>query len=245
MKERKKLWTTIFLLVLSFIVGLIIFLLRYASLGETLYASPISRDELVSELKNDALNYDKENLLVDESREQLNSGNIRNEDDNGLENNQIDLQDKFPVYITGEIKNPGIYNVIDGSYLYELIEMADGFTAEAAVDIVNLASKVVKESHIKIYSKAEAERLNLYEEYFKNSSENIDGSDNFTHRGKININQATKEDFMTLPGIGEVLATEIIAFRELNGNFGHIEDLMNISGIKENKFSKFKDFIIV
>ena len=61
----------------------------------------------------------------------------------------------------------------------------------------------------------------------------------------MNLNTATEEQLMTLPGIGQAKAKSIIAWREENGNFSKIEDLMEIEGIKEGVFSKIKDSIKV
>lgn len=61
----------------------------------------------------------------------------------------------------------------------------------------------------------------------------------------VNINEASKEELMNLPGIGATLADRIIAYRDQNGKFEVIEDLMNVSGIGEGKFSAIKDFICV
>ena len=63
--------------------------------------------------------------------------------------------------------------------------------------------------------------------------------------GLININTATKEQLMTLKGIGESRAEDIIAYRESNQGFKSIEDIMNVSGIKDALFNKIKDNITV
>lgn len=60
---------------------------------------------------------------------------------------------------------------------------------------------------------------------------------------KISINTATVEELMNIPGIGKVKAEKIIAYREINGLFQTIEDIMKIDGIKEKSFEKLKDFI--
>ena len=62
---------------------------------------------------------------------------------------------------------------------------------------------------------------------------------------KININTAGKEELMELKGIGEARAEAIILYRETYGGFGYIEEIMNVSGIKEAAFSKIKDQICV
>jgi competence protein ComEA len=61
----------------------------------------------------------------------------------------------------------------------------------------------------------------------------------------VNINTASKEQLMTLPGIGEKVATRIIEYRDKNGNFRKKEDIMKISGIKDKLFSKISDKITV
>ena len=63
--------------------------------------------------------------------------------------------------------------------------------------------------------------------------------------GKVNINSASKEELMTLSGIGASKAEMIIKYREENGGFKEITDLMKISGIKQNSFNKIKDKITV
>lgn len=66
-----------------------------------------------------------------------------------------------------------------------------------------------------------------------------------TEDGKINLNLATKEDLMTLPGIGETLATLILNYRNTNGDFTVVDDLMNVSGIGERKLEALRDFVTV
>jgi competence protein ComEA len=63
--------------------------------------------------------------------------------------------------------------------------------------------------------------------------------------GKVNINTATKEQLVTLPGIGESKADSIIAYRTEHGSFSSIEEIMEIPGIKEAVFSKIKELITV
>ena len=61
----------------------------------------------------------------------------------------------------------------------------------------------------------------------------------------VNINSATQEQLMSLPGIGSSRAADIISYRNSNGRFERIEDIMKVSGIKESAFNKIKDYIRV
>lgn len=63
--------------------------------------------------------------------------------------------------------------------------------------------------------------------------------------GKVNINTADRDELMTLPGIGEVIAEGIIVYREENGPFEKIEDIVNVSGIGDATFLKLRDYITV
>ena len=62
---------------------------------------------------------------------------------------------------------------------------------------------------------------------------------------KLDINKATKEDFMKFDGIGEVIAERIIEYREENGGFNFIEDLQDVKGVSKNLYNRIKDYIIV
>ncbi len=136
------------------------------------------------------------------------------------------------VYLTGEVKNTGIYEIKEESRLYELIDMAGGFTEDANTDAVNLARFLFDGEQIHIYAKAELET-------------SIDGSKLSARSGKVSINSADLEDLSSLKGIGESRAQDIIDFRKENGPFKKLEDIMQVKGIKDSLFNKIKDDIIL
>lgn len=156
---------------------------------------------------------------------------------------------KIPVYIVGEVVNPGVYEIRTGSFLYQLVEMAGGLTKNAAKDSVNLAFQITVNQMIRIPSIKDIENgkgggtgeslILDNENGFSNGtgakSENI----------KVNINAAQEGELDTLPGIGAATAAAIIAYRNENGKFATIEDLMKVPGIKENKFNQIKNLIDV
>lgn len=135
----------------------------------------------------------------------------------------------YAVYITGAVNNPGVYYIKKGSIVADVITMAGGMQQEADTSAINLASKVTDSMMIVVYTTQE----------IKAGINKTNGAENTP----VNINYATKEQLMTLPGIGESKADSIIAYRETNGGFEKVEEIMNISGIKEALFNKIKDLI--
>ena len=139
------------------------------------------------------------------------------------------------VQICGCVTNPGVFRVGDGTRVYEVVDMAGGMTTEADVTAVNQAHTVSDGQQI--YIPAIGEKC----------TESGDG--NVTEAsdtdGRININTADTETLMSLPGIGRSKADAIIRYRDDNGRYGTIEDIMNVSGIKQAAFDKIKDLICV
>lgn len=135
------------------------------------------------------------------------------------------------VHVCGEVESPGVYGLPEDSRIYEAIEAAGGFTDEAAEETLNLAAKISDGMQILVYSRSEAETL-----------PEVSGAG---EAGLVNLNTASKEELMTLKGIGESRAEDIIRYREEAGGFSAIEDIMKVPGIKEAGFQKIKDRITV
>lgn len=139
------------------------------------------------------------------------------------------------VYICGAVVNDGVYELPKGSRVVHVIEAAGGLSEEADTLLINQAKIVEDGEQIRIYTKDEAQQIEL--EVNADSEESV--------AIKVNINTADKDRLMTLPGIGESKAEAIIAYRTEQGAFQKVEDIMNIAGIKEAVFSKIKDKITV
>lgn len=146
----------------------------------------------------------------------------------------------FVVHVCGEVVNPGIYELPAGSRIYEAVKAAGGFTENAEEESVNLASPIEDGVQIRIYSKDEAETLAAGAAPFDGFEASGEGKEPV-----VNLNTATKEELMTLSGIGESRAEDIIRYREESGGFQNIEDIMKVSGIKDAAFQKIKDRITV
>lgn len=168
-----------------------------------------------------------------------------NTDAKGIEDEEdIDNEDKenaiIMVHITGQVYNPGLVQLESGSRVIDVVNKAGGLTSEADLDRINLARKVADEE--KIYIPRIGEDIDEKKEEIQTVQDS--GSGEESSSGKVNINIASKEEIMTLPGIGEVLATRIVEYRE-NNKFATIEDIKNVSGIGDKKFEGIKDLIIV
>ena len=136
------------------------------------------------------------------------------------------------VHICGAVQKPGVYEVPENYRLYELLEAAGGATDEGCADALNLADILQDGQRIVIPTASEAETMQTMTEYVASD-------------GLVNINTASMQELMTLPGIGEAKAADIIQYREEYGEFQTINDIMKISGIKDALFQKIKDRITV
>ena len=145
------------------------------------------------------------------------------------------------VYICGAVEKEGIYILPEGSRLYEAIAMAGGLSPEADSAYHNLARMIEDGERIYILSLAETEELTVGQQVAGEEGKGVSSQND----GPINLNTATAEQLMTLPGIGEAKAADILAYRTKIGRFTDIEELMNVSGIGEAKFEKIKDKITV
>ena len=146
-----------------------------------------------------------------------------------VEVEEVNVEEEQPstifVYVCGAVVNEGVYELPVGSRRYEAIELAGGFTDSAATTEVNQAAVLADEETL----------------YVPNYSEIIDKEEK--EDGKLNLNTASKEELMTLPGVGESKAESIVSYRADKGGFKAIEEIMEISGIKEGLFEKIKDYI--
>lgn len=154
------------------------------------------------------------------------------------DNNNVKAPDEqhFYVYVCGSVNNPGVYEAAGDARIYMLVEMAGGLTDDAADRLVNMAEPVSDGQTVYIPSKEQAE---------DGFTPELNTRQNTGTGGRVNINLATKEQLMTLKGIGEARAEDIIGYRNANGKFNAIEDIMKVSGIKEAAYNKIKDDICV
>lgn len=180
-----------------------------------------------------------------------------------VEENEIKVKEKdkektkeieFKVDIKGAINIPGIYTMNQNSRVIDVINKAGGLTENADTSVINLSKKIIDEMVIIVYTKEQVlnfTKVKEEEKIIQDKCNQIDENslknnacittDKITN--KISINNASKEELMTLQGIGESKANDIIKYREENGLFNQIEDIKNVPGIGDNLFAQIKEDI--
>jgi len=142
----------------------------------------------------------------------------------------VQERDSITVNITGAVLSPGVYTLYYGSRLIELIELAGGAKDEADLERVNQAAHLQDAAHIRIPFVGEYEGFALANVFIDSGVAGAGGASNDSST-LININTASRAELETLPGVGPVIAGNIIDFRERNGSFNHIEDLLSVNRI--------------
>ncbi|MCR4766882.1 MAG: helix-hairpin-helix domain-containing protein [Saccharofermentans sp.] len=155
------------------------------------------------------------------------------------------------VYICGEVKEPGIYEVPKGALLNDIIEDAGGLTEEASVNNINFVYRIEYNISVYIPSKDEVATGFAGGDIIRQDGVYVWGSSSGGAEGggqgetlMVNINTASVDELKSLPGIGEVTAKAIADYRK-NEPFKSIEDIKNVTGIGDSKFNRIKDYICV
>jgi len=156
--------------------------------------------------------------------------NIRAES-NAVEDNNIKVD------IKGAVKNPGVYEIKKESRVTDLIMLAGGAAEDADLGATNLSEKLKDEECIVIHKQGEVDKI----QNLQNKTSTSIATSQAKESVIININTANKEELKTLTGIGDVKADGIIKYREENGGFKSVEELIKVDGIGEKTLSKFID----
>src|SRR5919204_4616855 len=133
------------------------------------------------------------------------------------------------VDVAGAVRNPGVYEFAEGERVIDAIERAGGPLPKADVSVLNLAAPLADGTQILVPTSAPP------------GSTPTTGVPGSSAGGLLNINTATETDLETLSGIGEVLAATIIEYREQNGPFASVDDLLDVSGIGPATLEEIRD----
>ncbi|MEO6941720.1 MAG: helix-hairpin-helix domain-containing protein [Terrimesophilobacter sp.] len=140
------------------------------------------------------------------------------------------------VHVLGAVRHPGLYRFSDGDRAIDAIAAAGGYSEGADRRQLNLARYL-----------ADGEQLYIPTEQESALGVAVGGAgaSAVTKGGKVNLNTADATSLETLPRVGPALAARILAWREANGPFTSIEDLMSVSGIGDKTFTGLKDLVTI
>ena len=150
------------------------------------------------------------------------------------ENYEQEENSKVTVFVSGEVLNQRVVEIEKGKRLIDAVEICGGLTENADLNAVNLALVLEEEGHYIIPAIGDTNVLNATNLNQMNSSSNL-----------VNINSADIELLKTLPGVGDVLGQRILDKREELGKFTSIDQLNDVSGIGDKKFSDIKDKVTI
>ena len=150
------------------------------------------------------------------------------------ENYEQEENSKVTVFVSGEVLNQRVVELEKGKRLIDAVEICGGLTEKADLNAVNLALVLEEEGHYIIPAIGDTNVVNATNLNQMNSSSNL-----------VNINSADIELLKTLPGVGDVLGQRILDKREELGKFTSIDQLNDVSGIGDKKFSDIKDKVTI
>ncbi|MCR5102067.1 MAG: ComEA family DNA-binding protein [Butyrivibrio sp.] len=152
------------------------------------------------------------------------------------------------VHVCGAVKLSGVYELPQDSRVIDAVNAAGGFSQDADMSFINQASIITDGMKIQIPT---IEETSIDESAPKELSESLflttdeASSPNEEKSKLVNINTADADELCSIPGIGNSRAESIIQYRQEHGNFSKIEDIMQVSGIKDKFFEKIKEHITV
>lgn len=150
-------------------------------------------------------------------------------------------QTKIKIYVSGAVRQPGLYDLPVGSRAWQAVEAAGGLREDANVEKVNLAKKLKDGNQVNVPAlKAAAVSSKIYSGAGAAASSGRQTS----AAGRINLNRATAEELDGLPGIGPAMARRIVERRQVR-RFTKVEDLLQIKGIGKAKLERLRDLVKV
>lgn len=138
------------------------------------------------------------------------------------------------VHVSGWVVAPGVVEVGEGAIVADAIAAAGGARLGADLDAINLAAPVMAGDQVAVPGPGEA-----------GGADGGAAAPGSGGNGKISLNRADATALQDLPGVGPVLAERIVAYRDANGPFSAVEDLLEVSGIGEAKLAAIRDLVTV
>jgi len=162
-----------------------------------------------------------------------------------IEEPVVIVPEKLYVDVKGAVKKPDVYEFENGARVIDAINKAGGLTKNGNTSNINLSQKLIEEMVVYVFSNTEIKKGSdkiTCDTTCQCTTIKIDGEE---ASGKVNINTATQSELMALPGIGESKAKAIIDYRNHNGLFKELTDLMKVSGIGQSTYDNLKELITI
>ena len=153
------------------------------------------------------------------------------------------LQKKVVIHVEGQVRNPGVYQLVQGDRVADVIELAGGLLENADRRRVNLAKKLQDEMFLFIPHEDDEQDHQI--SFAGSLNDSHSGSGASTQSELVNINTAETDRLETLPGIGPVLARRIVDHRQRSGPFDTVESLKDVSGIGDSRYQEVRELIKV
>lgn len=150
-------------------------------------------------------------------------------------------QTKIKVYVSGAVRQPGLYDLTVGSRAWQAVEAAGGLREDANMEKVNLAKKLKDGNQVNVPAFKAAAGKNSSGYGGKPSAE-ARAEKNYASSGRVNLNTATVEELDALPGVGSAMARRIIELRQKK-RFTKVEDLLQVKGIGKAKLERLRDLV--
>ena len=242
MKNNKK--------IIMIICGLFILVSGFAYINSDAIGKFVYKDDTEYSSSDDTKYVSSKNTGCISSSDRKSYNKMSGKDN--LNDKKSDRQSQVVVYICGAVKHPGVYKFTAGSRVNDAVNAASGFKKGAARTAINQARVLEDGEQITIPTLKQVKRKQLSKitdgDNFQDKTtdnENTDSSERESQDTLININTASAGELTSLSGLGQNRADAIIEYRQSNGKFQSIEDIMKIPGIKQGIFNKIKNKISV
>ena len=242
MKNNKK--------IIMIICGLFILVSGFAYINSDAIGKFVYKDDTEYSSSDDTKYVSSKNTGCISSSDRKSYNKMSGKDN--LNDKKSDRQSQVVEYICGAVKHPGVYKYTAGSRVNDAVNATSGFKKGAARTAINQARVLEDGEQITIPTLKQVKRKQLSKttdgDNFQDKTtdnENTDSSERESQDTLININTASAGELTSLSGIGQSRADAIIEYRQSNGKFQSIEDIMKIPGIKQGIFNKIKNKISV
>lgn len=151
------------------------------------------------------------------------------------------------VYVCGAVQSPGVVSLNSGDRLIDAVNAAGGLREDADLNQINLAREAVDGEQITVLTKDEVQAMNVQEESASDQTAQTSdpSTSSLSQENLININTASATELKELPGVGDVIAENIVRYREENGLFESIDQIKEVSRIGDKIFESIQDMICV